>query len=318
MICNQMDHNVFLADLKTGKIVRTIKTGFGPHETAVSPSGRLVAVSNYGTAPQAEGPGNSITLISLPAGKVLKTVSLGDYKRPHGLAWLDENHLFATSEVSACLLLVDVQTEKVVRTFPTSGKGSHMLALAKDGSRVYSANVGSANVTAFDVATGKVLGQMDVQQGSEGIGISPDARWVWTGNRGAKSVSVIDTKTLKNVENVPTPGLPYRIQFTKDGKRVLVPCPVSGDLAVFDAHTHREIKRIGMNAGSEKFHGQEPNPGPVGVTVHPNGHYAYCAVHMARAVAIIDLDKLAVVGQIPAGTSPDGLAVSKIAVQGEA
>ena len=72
-----------------------------------------------------------------------------------------------------------------------------------------------------------------------------------------------------------------------------------------------------MNGGSEKFTRQDgnTNPGPVGVTVHPNGKYAYCAVHWSFAVAVVDLEKMEVVGKIEAGKSPDGVAVSRIDVQ---
>lgn len=310
IVCNQQDHNVTIANLKDGKVLHTIKTGFGPHEAAVSPSGKLVAISNYGTGPQAEGPGNSLTIIELPSAKVVKTVSTGEYLRPHGLVWQDENHVFATSEVKRALILVDIKGEKIDKVYETKANGSHMLAW--HGNRVYSANIQEGTVTQFDVKTGEKLGEAKVGAGSEGIGISPDGKWVWTGNRGDHSVSAVETATMKTVETIPTPGLPYRICFTPDGSKVLVPCPMAGELAVFDAKTRKLIKRISMNGGSEKFENGTEKPGPVGVTVHPDGKYAYCAVQMAYAAAIIDLDKLEVVGMVKVGKSPDGVAVSRV------
>lgn len=310
VICNQQDHNVTIARLSDGKVLHTVKTGYGPHEVAISPSGKVAAISNYGTAANAEGPGNSLTLIQIPDGKVLKTISTGEYLRPHGLVWRSETEIFATSEVKQALVLVDVKQEKVTKVFETKARGSHMLAW--HGNRLYSANIPDATVTQFDVKTGEKIGEAKVGSGSEGIGISPDGKWVWTGNRGDNSVSAVDTSTMKTVETIPTPGMPYRVCFTPDGSKVLVPCPMAGELAVFDAKSRKLVKRIAMNGGSEKFENGTERPGPVGVTVHPHGRYAYCAVQMAYAVAVIDLEKLEVVGKIPAGKSPDGVAVSLV------
>lgn len=310
IICNQQDHNVYLADLKTNKVIHKIKTGFGPHEAAVSPSGKIVAIANYGTAANAEGPGNSITLIELPTGKVMKTVSTGEYLRPHGLAWKNEDEVFATSEVKGALILLDTTTEKISRIYETKQRASHMLAYA--GKRIYAANIVDATVSVFETETGTKLGDIGVGKGSEGVGVSPDAKFVWTGNRSDNTVSVIDTQAMKTVETIACEGLPYRIVFAPDGSKVLVPCPVAGELAVFDANTRKPLGRISMNGGSEKFTGVATNPGPVGVAVHPNSKIAYCSVQMGYAVAIVDLKELKVIGKIEAGKSPDGLAVSKI------
>ncbi len=313
IVCNQAEHNVYLSSLKTGKLVKKVPTGQGPHETAVSPSGKLVAVTNYG----AREPGHSLTIIELPKGEVVKTIELGTYTRPHGVAWVDENRLVCTSETTANVVLVDVKNAKVERPIATEGKGSHMLALANDRKRVYTANVGSSDVSAMDFATGKKLWQVPVGQGSEGIGISPDGKWIWTGNTVRHSVSVVDTGKGETVKTIDTEGRPYRAQFTVDGKRVLIPTPVSGTLTVFDAAKMEVVKKISMNGGSEKFRSEQSgeNPGAVGVTVHPNGKYAYAAVQWAFAVAVIDLQKLEVVGKLEAGMSPDGVAVSKIEIK---
>lgn len=314
IVCNQAEHNVYLASLKTGKVVKKVATGQGPHETATSPSGKLVAVSNYGT----QVPGHSLTIIALPKGDVVKTVELGTYTRPHGIAWVDEDRLVCTSETTGNVVVVNVRDSKVERAIPTEGRLSHMLALAKDRKRVYTANVGTSDVSAMDFTTGKKLWQVSVGQGSEGIGISPDGKWIWTGNTVRHSVSIVDTEKGEAVKTIDTEGRPYRAQFTMDGKRVLIPTPVNGDLTVFDAAKMTVIKRIRMNGGSEIFKSEQSgeNPGAVGVTVHPKGRYAYAAVQWAFAVAVIDLQKLAVVGKIEAGMSPDGVAVSPVEVTG--
>jgi len=314
VICNQQEDNVYLASLVDGHIAKKIVVGVGPHETAVSPNGKLIAVSNYGN----KEPGKSITIIELPAGDVVKTIDLGEYKRPHGIAWLANDRLICTNEMPGNVVLVEVDHGKVEKAIPTAGKLSHMLALSPDKKRVYTANVITKNVSAIDLPSGKLLWQAPAEEGSEGIGISPDGMQVWTANREKNSVTMIETASGTVLKNVSCPGTPYRVQFTPDGKYALVPCPSAGELAVFDAKSGAVVKRIPVNRGSEKFQAAngDPNPGPVGITVNPNGRFAYCAVFWSFAAAVVDLRSMSVVGKIEAGKSPDGIAVSPITVSG--
>jgi YVTN family beta-propeller protein len=313
VVVNQKDHDVCLFDVATGKLVKRVKTGIGPHEAATSPDGKTIAVTNYGTAPNAEGPGNSLTIISLPSGQVEKTVSLGEYTRPHGIAFLDNRRAIVTSETTKNLVIVDIEKGAVDRAIPTEQPGSHMLSLSADGKRVATANVGSATVSIFDVA-GKKLGDVPADAGSEGVGISPDGEWVYTGNRGAHTVSVVDVKNLKNVKNIPAPQLPYRAAFTPDGKSALVACPVGGAFVVYDPQKMEEKKRIDFTNSEIKIDSPVP-PGPTGIAVHPNSRFAFCTMVMAGAVAVIDLEKGTIISVWKTGASPDGVAYSAITVQ---
>ena len=128
-----------------------------------------------------------------------------------------------------------------------------MLALSSDKKRVYSGNIPGGNVTAFDLTTFKSLGVAPAEKGSEGIAISPDGKWIWTGNRGpVHSVSIIDAESLKKVKDIPSQGLPYRVAFTPSGKYALVPHPVGGELVIFDAAKMDVSKRVNFSAGPVK------------------------------------------------------------------
>src|SRR6188474_3122510 len=66
-------------DPRTGERLRTLATGTGPHEGAVSPDGRLAVVANYG----ATEPGGTLALFDLARGEALDTLDLGGPVRPH-------------------------------------------------------------------------------------------------------------------------------------------------------------------------------------------------------------------------------------------
>ena len=156
---------------------------------------------------------------------------------------------------------------------------------------------------------------MPTGEGAEGIDMTPDGREVWVVNREADTVSVVDTKTLEVAATLQVPQFPIRVKITPDGKRALVSCARSGDVAVFDVATRKEIKRISIDR--EAVPGSEArlfsdrfgkSPAPVGLLIAPDGKRAWVASTNADVVSVIDLDSLAVVGRLTAGKEPDGLA----------
>jgi len=87
-----------------------------------------------------------------------------------------------------------------------------------------------------------------------------------------------------------------RLKFTPDGKLVLISALRGADVTVIDAASRRTIKRIAVGHGS------------AGIVMQPDGARAFVACSPDGYVAIIDLQKLEVVGHIEAGENPDGMA----------
>lgn len=294
-----------------------LPVGRGPHEVAVSPDGRTAVVCDYGE----QEAGRTLTVLDLAGTRVARTIDLGEHRRPHGIAYQsDGRHVVVTCEANQALLRVDVLEGEIVRVFPTEAQASHMVALAPDGARAFVANIGSGSVTAIDLAEGAILAQIATGAGAEGIAVAPDGREVWVGNRAADTLSVIDTEWLEVRATLPCATFPIRVEFTPDGKRALVSNANSGDVAVFDAAARKELARIPMQLaaveGSEErvFGGQfGASPVPVGIEVARDGKRAWIADTNADLVTVLDLEKLAVVGRIPTGRQPDGMAWSPLA-----
>ena len=78
-----------------------------------------------------------------------------------------------------------------------------------------------------------------------------------------------------------------RLAFTPDGRRVLVSDGQGSNLLVLDAAARTEITRFDL--------------APNAVLVEPDGSRAYAALRGDNSVAVIDLDTLKVIGQIPTG-----------------
>src|SRR4029450_3681577 len=84
LVANQQSASASLIDLATST-ARVIPVGVGPHEAVIAPSGRVAVVTVYGVA---GAPGNELAVIDVPKGVVSRTISLGQYTRPHGAMFL--------------------------------------------------------------------------------------------------------------------------------------------------------------------------------------------------------------------------------------
>ena len=320
LVLNKSDNTVSMIDLASRKVLATLPTGVGPHEAAVSPDGKVAVIANYG----AQTPGNSLTVIDIPAKKVVRTIDLGEYRRPHGVAWLKGNQISVTAEANKALLIVDVSDGKVLNTIATDQNVSHMVAVSPKHNRAFVANIGSGSATVIDLKEMKRLTDIPTGAGAEGIDISPDEKEVWVTNRAANTVSVIDVATLKVTHTLESKAFPIRVKFAPGGKHALVSNAQSGDVAVFDASTKKEIARVAMqltaNESSEigqRLFGTQfgKSPVPVGILVAPKVNYAFVANTNADIVTLIDLKSWLVVDRLTAGKEPDGLGYSPLTVK---
>ncbi len=304
VVVNQQSDSVTLIDLKTLEAYRHVTVGGGPHEAAVSPDGRQVIVTNYNKA--GAGPQKTLSLLALPSGDTVRTIDLGDYRAPHDVRWVDASRVVVTSEANQALLLVNVESGAIERVFETGAGGSHMLALSADRARLYCSNMRDGSVSAFDFQTGKKLKDVKTGAECEGVGVTPDGRWVWAGNRAADSISIIDTRSLEVVKQLASPGFPYRVQFTPDGKYALIPHAQASSLVLGDVATQTIARSIPL--GLTKVE----KPSTAGVFPHPDNRHAFVTVRNDNSMLVLDLVTGATLARVAVQQSPDGVTWSPI------
>lgn len=319
LVLNKSDDTVSLVDPVSKQMVTTLATGAAPHEVAISPDGRIAVISNYGHTRD----GNTLSVIDIAARKTLRTIDLDQHRRPHGIAWLKANQVVVTTEGSQSLLMVDIETARIVGSVATGQHVSHMVALAPKHERAFVANIGSGSVSVIDLESKRRIANIPTGAGAEGIDVSPDQSEVWVVNRGADTISVIDTTSSQVSATLPSKAFPIRVKFTPDGKYALVSNARSGDVAVFDTKARHEIRRIPMQVRP-----REPQvdalrmsnqlgtgPVPVGILIVPTLNRAYVANSNADILSVIDLDTWRIVDHLTAGKEPDGLGYTPISAR---
>ena len=309
IVANMADNTATLIDVASRRVVATLPTGSGAHEVAVSHDGRWAVVSNYGVR---GAPGSSLTVIDVPSTKVVRTIELGEFKRPHSSAFLPgDSLLVVTSEMSRAVVIVDFTRGTVAGSIPTNHPASHMLALPTDASRIFTANIADGTVSELDVAGRAFLRDITVAPAVEGIAVTPGGEQVWVGSNQQKTVTVLDAKTGKVAGTLSGFGMPYRLAITPNGRTAVITDPPNAVVRVVDVATRRDRATISIDSAGVTAAAEFPgSPSPEGIVLSRDGRMAYVALQGSSRLAMIDLERATVVAYVPTGAGPDGIGYS--------
>lgn len=303
VVLNKSDYTAMIIDMASREILATLPTGVAPHEAEISPDGRIAVASNYG---EYDGdPGHTLTVINLATGEVDREIDLGEYTRPHGLAWFnDGEHLAVTAEGQQALIVLHVPTNEIVQVINTDQERSHIVHLSSDNTRAFVANIDYGTMSVIDLEAGEVIALVETDEGAEGIAISPDESELWITNRYVNTVSIVDLDSYEVIETLSAGEFPIRANFTPDGSHVLVANMNGGDVSAFDVADRSEIMRIDLEPDSDQ------NAGPVGMLPIPGNRILVAGTQTDR-LYVIDLSNFEIIDHIPTGAEPDGMAFTQ-------
>jgi DNA-binding beta-propeller fold protein YncE len=300
LVANQGDQNLSLIDPSAGKQIATAPVdGVTGHEVAASPDGKTAYVPIYGDAgvgrPGTDG--TKISVIDLASHKVVHSIDFGHGVRPHCPIY-DRNSgmLYVTTELDKSISIIDPKSLKIVGSVPTGQEQSHMLALSRDGSRGYTANVGPGTVSVLDMKARKTLAIIPISKNTQRISISRDDSMVFTADQTQPQLAVIDTTTNKLKMWVPLPAVAYGTAATLDGRWLLVTLRTGKQVAVVDLKTMKVAQTIDVADG------------PTEILVSPDGKTAFVSCTRSKQIAEIDLARWKLARLIDAGAGADGLA----------
>jgi YVTN family beta-propeller protein len=293
LVANQQSASASLINLEDDTAT-VIPVGAGPHEAVISPSGRTGIVTIYGPG---GAPGNEVAVIDISKGVVTKTISLGQYTRPHGANFLpgDETRVAVTSETTQNVVIVNLASGSVEHAIPTAAATSHMVAITADGRRAFTSNIGGGSVSELDLTSRSTVRTIAVAPRVEGIAVTPDGSAVWAGSNTNGTVSIIDTKTGAIAVTLTGLSLPYRLAMSKDGRTAIVCDPQVDKLHVADVQQRKIVWTLD-GLGS-----------PRGVNIAPDGRTAFVTLAADETMGVIDLETRTLARKIKVQQSPDGV-----------
>ena len=303
---SKTDHTLAIVDPATLKVIARIPVGEDPHEVIASSDGKTAYVTIYGG-----GNLHELNVIDLVAQKPLLNIDTRPLFGPHGLTFVNGKVWF-TAEGSKSIGRYDPSTGKLDWSMGTGQDRTHMIHVTADGKRIYTTNVSSGTVSILVdtlIPPGRFAPRdakphedwiqtiVPSARGSEGFDVSPDGSELWTAASEDGIISIIDLVTKKLATKIDAKVLgANRLKFTQDGKLVFISSLQSGDLTIYDAKSHTEVKQLKIGHGA------------AGILMDPDGSRVFVACSADNYVAIIDLKTLEVSGHIDVGGMPDGLA----------
>jgi YVTN family beta-propeller protein len=164
----------------------------------------------------------------------------------------DGRFFLASCEFSNQLVVVDVRSERVVRTVELRrGAMPQDVKLSPDGRIFYVADMQSGGVWEIGAHSFRVLRLLHTGAGAHGLYPSRNGRDLYVTNRGEGTISVISFKTRRPVVKwrIPGGGSPDMGGVSADGKVLWLSGRYSGVVYAISTHTGRLIARIPVGSG---------------------------------------------------------------------
>lgn len=224
--------------------------------------------------------------------------------------------------------VIDLDRLEVTSTFASGGKGARGIAITADGRYVLVANRDTGDLSVHASADGSVVKRVPIGKNPEFVRISGNHAYVTNepserprgpasapkaapqhGGKDKDSdsdaqparISVVDLTQWKVVRTITTGLETEGIEFSRDGRLLLVTNEGDDTVTVYEQASGRLVQRIRMPQGSR----------PRGIRISPDGrHYAVTLEH-ANSVVLLDARDYHVARQVPTGASPYGVAFDR-------
>ncbi len=281
--------------------------GTMPQGIALSPDGKTLAVVESGVNPAA------LRLLDAKTLATIKVIQLaGAFGKP---IWCGAPLVCVPGAATDAIQVVDIE-RGAIQPFPLAKgawpvsvslfftrQGTETIPLAVTADDHNSATGGT--ITIGQIAGSPSFGGRAIVVGSHpavAIG-SKDAKMIYVALRGESSVAVVDAAAGRVVKNIAVGKHPCDLALSNDGSALFVAVCDDDAVAVIDTRTNERVATIPVGMHSGRVHGYGANPNAL--LVRGNDLF----VSLGGENAIAHLRKGHVIGYIPAGWYPTGLAM---------
>ncbi|ODV41766.1 hypothetical protein AWV79_33210 [Cupriavidus sp. UYMMa02A] len=224
------------------------------------------------------------------------------------------------STESGGIAVIDLERMERVASWATAGKGPRGLGLTTDGKYLLAANKETGDMSVIDVAAGKEVRRVPIGQNPEFVRVAGDQAFVTfepgerPGPAGKPSappqdagknddkplpaeIAVIDLRTWRVVRTVRSGLETEGIEFSRDGRLMLVTNEGDDTVTVYDKASGQQLQQLRMPAGSR----------PRGIRASPDGSRYVVTLESANAFVVLAADDYRVLRTVPTRTGPYGV-----------
>ncbi len=286
---------------------RSLPLGDLPLNMAVSPSKRMIAVTNNGQSVQ------SIQLIDAVDEKLLSQVVIP--KSWYGLAFLDDQNLYASGGNDNWILHYKIKNGQLsLADSLVLGKkwperiSPAGLAIDKNKKRLYVVTKENNALYVVDLMSKKVLKQLDLGAEAYSCVLSPDNKTLYISVWGGDKIAFYDTQKEIIATTITVGDNPNEVLLSKDGKRLFVANANDNSVSVVDLKQRKVIETLNTALYPNPPAGSTPN----GLALSADETSLYIANADNNCLAVFDVSKpgrSASKGFIPVGWYPTNIKV---------
>ena len=168
--------------------------------------------------------GNAVEILNVDTG--VKGEPITGLQGVHGVAFAPEkNHGYISNGRGNSVSVFDLKTRKVLETVPSSGQNPDAIMYDAFSGRVFTFNGRTANATAIDAATNKVVGTVDIG-GKPEFAVTDGKGTIFVNNEDKSEIVAFDAKTLqvKTRWSIAPGEGPSGLAIDLKGKRLFSVC----------------------------------------------------------------------------------------------
>ncbi len=209
---NIQNDTVYKLAGKPRMVTASAQVGYRPYAVALSPDGKMVAVSNMGD--------KSVSLLSASDLKETAKVAVGS--QPNELVYAKDGRLFvANAGSNSVSVIVNGAVRETIKTSLSPrdlvGSTPDALAVSPDGKRLYVANADNNDVAVIDISDAKearVLGFIPTGWYPSALAVAPDGRTLYVGTGKGMGFRGNPDATLTDPQSVRTePGNGHKYDY---------------------------------------------------------------------------------------------------------
>jgi YVTN family beta-propeller protein len=213
---------------------------------------------------------------------------------------------------------------EAVGMIDVEAKGPRGIGVTSDGKQIITANKDGGDVSVIDTATKKVVKHIPIGKNPEFVRVHGDFAYVTfePGSKGGPppkpgaeqkdddddkgpkepaQIAVIDLKQGKVVRTITSGPETEGLEFSPDGKLMLVTNEADNTVAVFELASGKLMKTVDTSKEGNR---------PRGVKVSPDGQHYVVTLEYADKFMVLDKD-FNIVKAVPTGKTPYGIAFDR-------
>jgi YVTN family beta-propeller protein len=213
--------------------------------------------------------------------------------------------------------VIDLETMETTGTIDIQAKGPRGIGVTADGKLLVTANKDDDNISVIDTASGTVSKQIAIGKNPEFVRVYGNRAYVTyepspsTGGGPAAAdtkqdddddrepghIAIVDLKTGKVVKDISGKPETEGLEFTKDGKKLIVTNESDNSITIHDLKSGKLLKSIAVGSYGER---------PRGIKASPDGKSYVSTLEMSDKLLVLD-SKFKPVKTIDTGKSPYGV-----------